>query len=74
MMKDEHSGLIDLQLVFITDEAYFHLSHYESDLEWWKPHAVNTRFLHDIKLDVRCAVNVVQITGPVFYEKTVNSD
>jgi hypothetical protein len=26
MLKDEHSGLVDLQLLFITD-AYFHISH-----------------------------------------------
>jgi hypothetical protein len=46
MLKNVHDGLVDPQLLFITDEAYFHLSGYvnsQSTRIWSdeNPHAVH---------------------------------
>jgi hypothetical protein len=77
MLKNGHDGLVDSQLLFITDEAYFHLSGYvnpQNTRTWYdeNPHAVHQTPLHDIKIGVRCAVSVRRIIGPIFYHETVN--
>jgi hypothetical protein len=77
MLKNVHDGLVDPQLLFITDEAYFHLSGYVNSQHTriWSdenPHAVHQTPLHDIKIGVWCAVSVKRIIGPIFYHETVN--
>jgi hypothetical protein len=62
MLKNVHDGLIDPQLLFITDEAYFHLSSYvnSQNTRIWSdenPRSVHQIPLHDIKIGVWCAVS-----------------
>jgi inhibitor of nuclear factor kappa-B kinase subunit alpha len=79
MLKNVHDGLVDPQLLFITDEAYFHLSGYvnSQNTRIWSdenPRSVHQIPLHDIKIGVWCAVSARRIIGPIFYHETVNSD
>jgi hypothetical protein len=79
MLKNMHEGLVNPQLLLITDEAYFRLSGYVNPQKTgiWSdenPHAVYQTPLHDIKIGVWCAVSVRRIIGPIFYHETVNSD
>jgi hypothetical protein len=74
-----NDGLVDPHLLFITDKAYFHLSGYvdSQNTRIWSdenPHAVHHIPLNDIKIGLWCAVRARQITGPIFYHETVNSD
>jgi hypothetical protein len=79
MLKNMHDGLVDPQLLFITDEAYFHLSGYvnsQSTRIWSddNPHEVQQILLLDIKIGVWCAVSVKRIIGSIFYHETVISN
>jgi hypothetical protein len=79
MLQNVHDWLIDLQLLFITDEAYFHWSGYVNSQNTWiwsdeKPHAVHPIPLHYIKIGVWCAVSARWIIRPMSYHETVNSD
>jgi hypothetical protein len=79
MLKNMHDGLVDPQLLFITDEAYFHLSGYVNSQNTRirsveNPYTVHQTPLHDIKIGVWCAVSARRIIGPLFYHETVNSD
>jgi hypothetical protein len=74
-----HDGLIDPQLLFITDEVYFHLSGYVNSQNIWvrsdeNPHAVHQIPLHGIKTGVWCAVSAMWIIDRMIYHETVNSD
>jgi hypothetical protein len=78
MLKNMHDGLADPLLLFITDEACFHLSGYvnSQNTRIWSgenPHAIHQTPLHDIKIGVLCAVSARRIIGPIFYYETVNS-
>lgn len=77
MLKILHNGLVDPQLLFITDEAYFHISSYinSQDTSVWSngnslgaPDSVTWH-----KIGILCVVNAVWIVGPVFYHKALNS-
>jgi hypothetical protein len=77
MLKNVHDGLIDPQLLFITDEAYFHLSGYVNiqNTRIWSDenlHSVHQIPLRDIKIGVWRAVSTRRIIGPIFYHETVN--
>jgi hypothetical protein len=77
MLKNVHGGLVNSQLLFITNEAYFHLSGYVNarNTRIWNdkyPHSVHQIPLHDTKIGVWCAVSARQIIGPIFYHETVN--
>jgi hypothetical protein len=79
MLKNVHDGLIDPQLLFITEEAYFHLSGYvhSQNTRIWSdenPHAVHQFPLHDMKIGVWYAVSARRIIGPIFCHEIVNSD
>jgi hypothetical protein len=79
MLKNVHDGPVYPKLLFLTYEAYFHISGYVNSqyTRIWSdenPHAVHQTPLRDIKIGVRCAVSVKRIIGPIFYHKTVNSD
>lgn len=74
-----HDGNLDPQLMFMSDEAWFHLSgHVNSqNVRMWStenPHIVQEVPLHPIKIGVWCAVSARRIIGPVFFEGRVNSD
>jgi hypothetical protein len=79
MLKNVYDGLVDPQLLFITDEAYFHLSGYVNiqNTRIWSvenPHSVHQIPLHDIKIGVWCAVSARRIVGPILYHEIMNTD
>jgi hypothetical protein len=74
-----HDGLLDPQLLFITNEVYFHLGSYvnSQNTRIWSdenPHVVHQILLLDIMTAVWCAVSSRRIIGPILYYETVNSD
>jgi hypothetical protein len=63
----------------MSDEAWLHVSGYVNaqNSHIWdteNPHVLHQRPLHDIKVDVWCAVSARRVIGPIFFEDTVNSD
>jgi hypothetical protein len=61
ILKNMHDGIVDPQLLFITDETYFHIcgcvnSHNTRIWSDENLHAVHQISLHDIKIGVWCAV------------------
>jgi hypothetical protein len=74
-----HDGSVDATLLFVSDDAWFHLSGFvnaQNSRHWdtENPHAVNEVPLHDQKVGVWCAVRGRRIIGPVFVYDTVNSE
>lgn len=70
---------LDMDLFFISDEAWFHLSGYvnsQNDRYWAaeNPHHFHHTPLHDLKVGVWCAVSARRIIGPIFFHQTVNSE
>jgi hypothetical protein len=76
MLQNVRYGLADPQLLFISDEAYFHFSCVSSQTTWiWSdknPQALHQVPLHDTKGGVWCAARARQITGPLFFYVTMN--
>jgi hypothetical protein len=74
-----HDGEDDPQLVFFfSDEAWFSLRGEvnSQNNQYWS--AENPRFIHKLPLHyertgIWCATSVRRITGPIFYDNTVNS-
>jgi hypothetical protein len=61
MLENVHNRLVDPQLLFITDKAYFHLSDYLNSQNVWiwhdeNSHAFHKMPLHEIKVGVWCGV------------------
>jgi hypothetical protein len=61
----------------MSDEAWFHLSgHVNSqNTQYWAaeiPHLVHEQ--HDQKIGVLCAVSGAHIIGPIFFDRTVNTE
>jgi hypothetical protein len=57
ILKNMHNGLVDPQLLIVTDEAHFHVNSYVNpqSTQIWSdenPHAVNQILLHDMKVGV----------------------
>lgn len=78
MLKNVHSGLVDHQLLFVTDKAYFHFKGYVNCQNTWiwsdeNPWTVHQIPLYDMKIGAWCAINARWIIGPVLYHETVNS-
>jgi hypothetical protein len=74
-----YDGMVDPDFVFCTDEARFHLSGYvNSQNNRYRsaenPHSVHEVLLHDVKIGVWCAISAHEIIGPVFFQKTINSE
>jgi hypothetical protein len=74
-----HDGIVDSQLLFITDEVWFHVngSVNAQNVRIWShknPHATQQVPLHSEKVGVWCAVSARRIIGPLFFHGTVNSD
>jgi hypothetical protein len=71
-------------VLFMSDEAYFHLNGYvnSQNFRYWSPlnlQQLHEEPLHSPKITVWCAIGVMQITGPYFFEDngqttTVNSE
>jgi hypothetical protein len=68
------NGLLDPELTFYSDEAWFTLSGYinsQNDRYWFteNPHAVHKVLVHDEKLRGWCAISARRIRGPIFLTK-----
>ena len=62
-----------LRLLWMSDEAHFHLSGYvnKQNCRYWcenNPHELHQRPLHSPKVTVWCAVSAMGIIGPFFFE------
>ena len=67
-----HDGILDPQLTFFTDEAWFNLSGYvnsQNNRHWGaeNPHVTFEIPLHDQKIGVWCAISARRIVGPIFF-------
>jgi hypothetical protein len=74
-IKEE--GVLDL--TFFSDEAWFHLSGYINSQNsricgTTNPHRFIESSLHPQKIGVWCAISRKRIIGPIFFEKTINSE
>lgn len=74
----DYHGIGELDRVFFSDEAWFHLSGYvnSQNTRIWStenPHVLHENPLHCLKIGVWCAVSRRRIVGPIFFETTVNS-
>lgn len=79
MLRSVHDGNVDPSLLFMSDEAWFHLSGYvnSQNTRYWdteNPNLVHEVPLHDAKVGVWCAVSGRRIIGPIFFYDTVNSE
>lgn len=71
-------GILDPQLLFVTDEAWFHLNGYvnSQNNRYWateNPHETFQMPLHDIKVGVWCAISARRIIT-IFFDDTINSN
>jgi hypothetical protein len=69
---------MDPQLLFMTDEAWFHVSGHviAQNVRRWSdenPHTTQKVPLHREKVGVWCVVCLWRIIGPIFFCETVNS-
>jgi hypothetical protein len=74
---NEHPGILDF--VWLTDEAWFHLSGYvnSQNTRVWaaeNPHVYHEEPLHPLKVGVWCAISRRRIIGPIFFEEIVNTE
>jgi hypothetical protein len=72
-------GLIDPFQYIMSDESWFHLSgHVNSqNIQYWaaeNPHLMHEQPLQDKKIGVWCAVSGTRIIGPIFIDRTVNTE
>ena len=79
LLQNVHDGIVDPQLLFMTDEAWFHVGGHVNaqNVRIWSnenPHAIQQVPLHSEKVGVWCAVSPRRIIGPIFFHHTVNSD
>jgi hypothetical protein len=69
-------GEVDLQLTFVSDDAWFHWQGYiNTQNNYWNSqnsHLTHEVPLHPVKVGAWCAVSARRIVGPVFYNKTIN--
>jgi hypothetical protein len=74
-----HDGIVDPQLLFMTDEAWFHVSGHVNaqNVRIWSddnPHAIHQVSLRSKKLGIWYALSPRRIIGPIIFHETVNSD
>jgi hypothetical protein len=74
-----YDGMVDPDLAFYTDEAWFHLSGFvnSQNNRYWSAenlHSVHEVPLYGVKIVVWCAISEHRIIGPVFFQKTINSE
>jgi hypothetical protein len=69
-------GEIDLQLTFISNEAWFHFQGYIStkNNRYWisqNPHLTHGVLLHPVRVCVWCAVSARSVAVPVFFKRKI---
>jgi hypothetical protein len=79
LLQNVHDGIADPQLLFLSDEAWFHVGGHVNaqNVRIWSnenPHAIHQVPLHSEKVGVWCAVSPRRIIGSIFFHNTVNSD
>jgi hypothetical protein len=79
LLLNVHDGIIDPDLFFMSEEAWFHVSgnvNAQNNRIWdtENPHVLHQRLLHDTKVGVWCALSARRVIGPIFFGDTVNSD
>jgi hypothetical protein len=70
------NGVGILENVFVSDEAWFHLSGYvnSQNSRFWSnenPHLFHKAPLHSQKTGCWCAISRKRIVGPIFFSETV---
>lgn len=70
---------IDLQKIWFTDEAHFHLEGYvnKQNMRYWgqeNPHIAAVKPLHPARVTVWAAMNAEMVLGPFFIDTTVTGD
>jgi hypothetical protein len=78
LLQNVHDGLMDPQLLFITDEAWFYISGRVNmqNVRIWSneiPHVIQQMPLHSEKIGVWCTVSAQVITDPIFFHQIVNA-
>lgn len=71
-------GIIDVNRIWFSDEAYFHLDGFVNKQNWriWgteNPHVCVPRSVYSKKITVWAALSSRGIIGPIYLEETVNS-
>jgi hypothetical protein len=79
LLQNVHDGIVDSQLLFITNEVWFHVKGHVSaqNVRLWSngtPHTIQQVPYHSEEMEVWCALNLLQIIGPLFFCQTMNSD
>jgi hypothetical protein len=67
-----------MDLLYISDEAWFHLSGYINSQDTClrtseNPHALHESPLHNLKIGVWCALSQKKIIGPIFFDETIKT-
>jgi hypothetical protein len=76
--ENVHDGVVDPQLLFMTDEACFHVTGYVNSFPPQKKHESGvtkiltqfTKFGYMTMIGVWCAVSRMGIIGPIFFRET----
>jgi hypothetical protein len=72
LIQSMNDGILDPQIVFLSDKAWFHLHGHVNSQNNWYWSSMNPRFnqeipLYDPKVGVWCVIIAKQITGPIFF-------
>jgi hypothetical protein len=78
-INHEDDGLLYPKLTLFADEANFNFSRYFNSQNngYWNsenPHALIQLPLYDQNIGVCCAICANHITGPIFYEETLDAE
>lgn len=69
----------NMETIFFSDEAWFHLSGYVNAQNYriWSannPHVFEETPLHPVKVGVWCALSQHRVVGPIFFDESVNAE
>jgi hypothetical protein len=72
LLRNVHDGIIDPDLFFMSDEAWFHVSgnvNAQNSSIWdtENPHVLHQRPLHDMEVGVCCAVSARRVRSDIFW-------
>jgi hypothetical protein len=77
MLQSVSDGIVNPTFLFMSHEAWFHVSGFvnaQNACHWGteNPHTIHEVPIHDQKVGVWCMVSGWRIIGPVFFYNTVN--